>query len=350
MAFFKMAGKIFATNLGLFMPYELNFAITYRCISHCKICNIWKKKPKGELSLEEIKKIARNAGFIHWLRLTGGEPFLRKDYVDIVKAFDKNLDLFFLISPTNGLLPDLVGKQVEKTLKTYQKRYIVAVSIDGPQSIHDRIRGTKGAWDKAVETLLRLKQLEAEYSNFRVFIGYTISPYNLGLFKKTFDDLKKITAITPLDFHINLFQSSDIFYGIQMPNMKRSYFTAVNSEIDTILEMQGRRSIILDHVSGLAQKHLKLAQQFLKTGKMPVDCNIFNLSCFLDPVGNVYPCTVFDRKLGNVRDYKYDLKSVMQSETAKKVREEIKDGKCPKCWTPCEAHQMILSNYFKLLK
>jgi len=349
MAILKLASKILATNLGMFMPYELNFAITYRCISHCRICNIWKRKPKGELTLEEIKKIAKNASFIHWLRLTGGEPFLRKDYVDIVKTFNKHLDLFFLTSPTNGLLPDLVEKQIAKTLKVYDKRYAVAVSIDGPQKIHDRIRGTAGAWNKTIETLLGLKQLESEHKNFRVFIGYTISPYNIGMFKKTFEDIKKITTVTPLDFHINLFQSSDIFYGIQMPDMKKGYFKAVRDEIDTILEMQGRRFTVLDPVSGLAQKHLRLAKQFLLTKKMPVNCNIFNLSCFLDPTGNIYPCTVFDRKLGNVRDYNYDLKKILQSEAAKKVKEEIKEGKCPKCWTPCEAHQMILSNYFKLL-
>jgi len=351
MAVVKLATKILATNLGMFMPYELNFAITYKCISHCRICNIWKRKTKGELTLEEIKKVAKNASFIHWLRLTGGEPFLRKDYVDIVKAFDKNCDLFFLTSPTNGFLPDLVSKQVERTLKVYDKRYAVAVSIDGPEKIHDRIRGTKGAWDKAVETLQRLKRLEAEHKNFRVFVGYTISPYNIGFFKKTFEELKKmLPQISALDFHINLFQSSDVFYGIQMPSMKKSYFTNICKEIDAVLQMQGRRFIAFDPVGGLAQKHLQLAKHFLQTGKMPVDCNIFNLSCFLDPQGNVYPCTVFDRKLGNVRDYNYDLKKVLTSETARNVREEIRAGRCPKCWTPCEAHQMILSNYLKLIK
>jgi MoaA/NifB/PqqE/SkfB family radical SAM enzyme len=348
MAVVKLASKVLATNLGMFMPYELNFAITYRCISHCRVCNIWKRKPHGELTLEEIKRIAKKTGFVHWLRLTGGEPFLRRDYVDIVKAFDKNLDLFFLISPTNGLLPDIVSKRVEKVLKFYEKRYAVTVSIDGPKKIHDHIRGTKGAWDNAVETLLKLKQLQADHKNFRVFVGYTISPYNLGFFKKAFNELSEMLPINASDFHINLFQSSDIFYGMQMPNMKKSYFTNVCREIDTILEMQGSRTIVFDPTGWLGQKHLKLAKQFLRTGKMPVRCNIFNLSCFLDPMGNVYPCTVFDRKLGNIRDYNYDLKKILTSETAKKVRKEIEADRCPQCWTPCEAHQMILSNWLKL--
>jgi radical SAM protein with 4Fe4S-binding SPASM domain len=65
-------------------------------------------------------------------------------------------------------------------------------------------------------------------------------------------------------------------------------------------------------------------------------------------MGNVYPCTVFDRKLGNIRDYNYDLKKILTSETAKKVRKEIEADRCPQCWTPCEAHQMILSNWLKL--
>jgi radical SAM protein with 4Fe4S-binding SPASM domain len=62
----------------------------------------------------------------------------------------------------------------------------------------------------------------------------------------------------------------------------------------------------------------------------------------------VYPCTVFDRKLGNLRKNNYDLKKILVSEKAKKVKEEIIKEMCEQCWTPCEAHQMIVSNWLKL--
>lgn len=111
----KLSYRAARAGMGSFAPFELNFAITYLCNSRCKPCNIWKIKTKDEFSLEEIKEIAKNIKFIHWIRLTGGEPFLRKDYVDIVKVLDEQLDLYLLTTPTNALLPDLVEKKLEKS-------------------------------------------------------------------------------------------------------------------------------------------------------------------------------------------------------------------------------------------
>ena len=47
------------------------------------------------------------------------------------------------------------------------------------------------------------------------------------------------------------------------------------------------------------------------------------------------------------RESNYDLKAILKSDKAREVAEEIRQKKCPHCWTPCEAHQMIMSNWFK---
>jgi len=341
----KFLKKILTTNLGFFDPYELNFAITYKCNSRCTICKIWKERSKNELSLNEIKKIARKIDFIHWIRLTGGEPFLRKDYVQIVKTLKKNLpNLFILTTPTNGLLPNLIHKKVEEVLKFFDKRYVITVSLDGPPKIHDKIRGVKGSWKKAIETYKKLKVLEKENKNFKVFFGYTISPDNVGLFKKTVEEVKKIIpSITADDFHINLFQTSGVYYKNLGQKTSKKYVKQAKKEIGIILKMREKKDLI----SSIENKYLELGKEYLKTGKTPIKCNVFNLSSFVDPFGNVYPCTIFDRKLGNLRENNYDLKKILVSEKAKKVIEEIIKENCPHCWTPCEAHQMIVSNWFK---
>lgn len=340
----KSGFKVFSTNLGFFNPYELNFAITYRCNSRCKICNIWKKKPKNELSLEEIKKMTEKMGFIHWVRMTGGEPFLRKDYVDIVKLFQKNLDLYLLTTPTNGYIPDLTYEKVKSVLRFFNGRYVITVSLDGTKDVHNRIRGLKNAWDSALKTFCKLKELEKRNKKFKVFFGYTISPYNVGLFRQTVEEVKKIIHdIKASNFHINLFQASEIYYSIGNIK-KKDYFKKAQEEINTILKMRGKNFGLMNMIQ---TKYLKLCKVYLKSKKTPLNCNIFNLSCFIDPFGNVYPCSIFDRKLGNLRDFDYDLNKILISKEAKKVREEIIKRVCPNCWTPCEAHQMIMSNWFK---
>ena len=84
-------------------PYKLTFAITYRCQSRCLTCNIWQMKPTNELGLDEIRKFAMANSF-KWIEITGGEPFLRSDIVEVVKAFlEGSKDLYIVTIPTNSL-------------------------------------------------------------------------------------------------------------------------------------------------------------------------------------------------------------------------------------------------------
>jgi len=339
----KLGTKIISTNLGFFNPYELNFAITYRCNSKCKTCGIWKVKPKNEINLDEIKKFAKKIRFIHWIRLTGGEPFLRPDYVDIVRVLNDNLDLFLLSTPTNGTIPNLIYNNVKEILKFFHKRYIISISLDGPKKIHNKIRGVK-CWEAVIETYKKLSELENK--NFKVFFGYTISPYNVGYLKETVNDVKEVLPKVSLkDFHINIFQTSEIYYHNTQRKIKKDYIKKAIEEIELCIDS---RSDFLDPINIIELKYLRLARKYLKTNRIPINCNIFNLSCFVDPMGNVYPCTIFNKKLGNLRENDYDLKRILCSKKAEATMKEIIKGNCPQCWTPCEAHQMILSKWFKI--
>jgi len=50
--------------------------------------------------------------------------------------------------------------------------------------------------------------------------------------------------------------------------------------------------------------------------------------------------------MGNLREYNYDLLKILKSENSVLLNKKIRNGKCPHCWTPCEAYQNILSNLF----
>lgn len=346
-SFLKLGLKVFSTNFGFFNPYELNFAITYKCNSRCKTCNIWKIRSENELSIKEIEKFSQQIKFINWIRLTGGEPFLRDDYEDIVKLLNFSIPHFFLLTtPTNGLLPNLIYGKVKKVLKFFRKKYIITVSLDGPIDIHDEIRGIKGSWQRAVETYKKLKKLEKKYGNFKVFFGYTMSLFNAGFFEKTFRMLKKeIPELTIDDIHTNLFQTSAIYYRIKGSSKnEKDCRRILKQEVINALELKKK---LLNPISLIERKYLRLGKKYLETGKTPIKCNIFNLSCFVSPYGDIYPCTIFDRKLGTLRENNYDLKKILRSNTAKKIKREIIQNKCPQCWTPCEAHQLIMSNWFQ---
>ena len=92
--------------------------------------------------------------------------------------------------------------------------------------------------------------------------------------------------------------------------------------------------------------YLKNVRNYLLSGKSPYKCKSGRISCFIDPTGDVYPCTGINAVLGNLRDNNYDLSRILSNETASAWNEKISKGKCPHCWTPCEAYQNILSNLF----
>ena len=346
----KLGYRIFLSNFNaLKYPYKLTFAITYRCNSRCKLCNIWQKKHDDELSLEEIENFSKKSNFFSWINLTGGEPFLRNDIVSIVNNLIENSnDLYLLNLTTNGLIPDLIRKRTEEILSINPCNMVVVVSLDGTREIHDKIRGIQGSWDKVIETYRLLKDLSKINNNFQSFLGMTLSSLNLGKFEETYYSVKEIIPeVTPNDFHVNLCHYSSHYYS----NLNISNLTGSESKILEDIE----KVIYLRHknfnpISFLEESYLKLAKQFVKTNKTPLNCKAIDTSCFIDSFGNVFPCTIFDKKLGNLRDNDYNLIKILNSETANKIKKEVKELKCPNCWTPCEAYQMVLGDFKNFLR
>jgi len=342
----KFGARVVLSNLGFHAPYSLNFAITYKCNSHCQNCWIWKSRPKDELTLGEIRKLTKHLKFVKWLRLTGGEPFLRGDFVDIVRAMDRNIpDLFMLTTTTNAILPDDIYKKIVGTLRFFHKKFIVAISLDGDRGTHDRLRGVPGNWERAVRLYTRLKALRRRHRNLDVFFGYTIYPANVGMFERTYEELKeRLPGLKPTDIHVNIFHVSDIYYGNAKLRTPRGFAEKAAAEIAAVRRMRGPG---LGPIGLIESTYLRLAPRYLRNGRSPMACNILDLSCFLDPKGDVYPCVTYGRRIGNVRDFGYDLEKAVASPEARRLSAEIKAGRCAQCWTPCEAHNLIISNWLK---
>ena len=335
-------------GMGAGSPFELNFAVTYRCCLRCRNCRIWEQPAQNELTLEEIQKLAGRLKNFSWLRLTGGEPFLRPDFPQIVKAFQAGMpDLYLLSTPTNGFNPELVLRQVKEMLPDLKSRYVVTVSLDGPPGVHDALRGVPESFARAMETYRQLKSLESAFPNFRVFFGYTIQPGNLGKFSSLLEEVKKdFPRLTADDFHVNLAQRSEVYYHNQEVEWEPDYAQEAAGEVKRILKM---RSFSLSPVGLIEDLYLRLGLKYLKTGLCPLACKAPWLSCFITPQGEVYPCTGLNRSLGNLREADYDLNTVLNSPQAKEIAQAIFQGKCPQCWTPCEAHQLIASRFLGAL-
>ncbi len=139
----------------------IQFEITGRCNMKCQHCRAWKD-PKEDMSLHTIEKTL-NFALPESMRetrftISGGEPLLHPDFFKILQFIKtkidnaKNTELDHSVITTNGLL--LTKETVSKIEDLNLGEVYIQVSIDShEEKKHDKFRGRKGAYKKAVEAL-----------------------------------------------------------------------------------------------------------------------------------------------------------------------------------------------------
>lgn len=321
--------------------YKLNLTVTYRCNFRCKTCFIWKKKAINELSIAEYEKIFSYIN-VNWVDVSGGEILLRKDIKEIFSLIIKSQKKLALLHfPTNGFFTDKIKELVDYILANSKVKLIVTVSLDGPKEVHDFIKGVN-SWQKAVDTYKNLRKIKDK--RFKVFLGYTISSFNFDKIDQTIEELKgEIPDIGYSDIHINIEHISQHYYGNSSLNLdKEKVKKAVESYINK------RKYNLYNIVDYLEYGYHIRIKNYLKNNRTPLKCRSLINSVFIDPQGNIFPCSIYNKNLGNLRDNDYDLYKILKSKKAETLREKIKKGLCPQCWTPCEAYQMILASLLNL--
>jgi MoaA/NifB/PqqE/SkfB family radical SAM enzyme len=339
-----LASRASRANFGrLDFPYKLTFCITYWCNYACQTCNIWQMKPRDELSLDEIRRFFRRSNRFVWVDVTGGEVSLRKDFVPICEAIIESCpDLLLLHFPTNGYLTDKIVAATRDILRMGPEKLMITVSTDGDEAMNDRIRGVEGGWRRQIETFRRLRELPGA----EVVLGMTLSAANVDHFPQAFAAARReIPDLDYRDFHVNIVHES----GHYLHNADLALRQAVEPEaLARATEAYARlRGFGWSPVNYLERAYLKHVRRYLESGRTPMRCHALRSSCFIDSWGNVFPCTIYDRKVGSLRAADYDLARIWQAEETAALQREIWDYKCPQCWTPCEAYQSILGNVLR---
>jgi len=301
-------------------PEQITFFVTNKCNLSCSHCFYWRelnKKAKEELSLEEIKKISQNMGDFAFLSLTGGEPFLRKDIAQIATIFHKNNHITRLSIPTNGLLTDKIINSTKKILEANPDlRVIIKISLDGPEKTHDQIRGMKGCFKTAVKTYEKLKALKKSYPNLRVGTLTTISTLNQQSVDQLYDFIKN--RLKPDHVGLNLIRGK----------VKDSQI----KNIDIKLYKQVYQKILKDSSDRFFKLYKKavfnLITKIIDQNKFQTACFAGILSAVIYSNGDLYPCELLNKKMGNLRDANYDFKKIWAGHKARQIRRDIKKDRC----------------------
>ena len=174
------------------------------------------------------------------LDLTGGEPHLRGDLVDVALDAARLKPSFFprlrsIVITSNGLLPQRIVSNYQRILEGLGTDIdlVSVISIDGIGETHDKIRGTKGAFELAAKTIGGLVELRKEYPNYFIGIKTTILPENVN----------ELDAILDFALEKNLFHiiSPVFFTEARFINLdKRDELRLGTDEYQRVLKLYSR--------------------------------------------------------------------------------------------------------------
>lgn len=310
--------------------------LTERCNLRCSHCYQGEKRP-DEMSLPEIKAIidetsqmladwkeSYDLSFTSSFNVTGGEPFLRKDIFHVLeKLKDNSFDTYIL---TNGTL---VTRDIATALALLKVEG-VQVSMEGPEDIHDAIRGAgsfkaslKGIGhllDEGLELTLNttLSEMNAPYFMDMIELASELGAQRLGF-----------SRLVPSGCGKKMLDSM-----LQPADVKDLYNKIFSSDTKGLQITTGD----------------PIAEQLRCTaGEDPADpaasggCAAGVSGLTILPDGTVTPCRRLPVPIGNVKhDSLRDIWS--SSETLKALRDKGSyKGKCGKCkkWSSCRGCRAI---------
>jgi radical SAM protein with 4Fe4S-binding SPASM domain len=217
-----------------------------------------------------------------YITVTGGEPFSRRDFPDLLRVFKARRDYFSFSVLTNGTLLDDV--MIECLLDA--RPGYVQVSIDGTQATHDRIRGL-GSFQKAISTLERMNAVglrtmiafTAHRANYREFINVARLGRRLGVARVWGDRLIPEGSGKHIEEQMLTVEETQEFFRI----MK-----------------QARQEAEMEFPEGQTEISMHRALQFLVGDGHPYHCTAGDTLFTVMPNGDLFPCRRMPIRVGNL--------------------------------------------------
>jgi MoaA/NifB/PqqE/SkfB family radical SAM enzyme len=335
----RLAPAVMAARITGITPFKVLLAVTDRCESRCGHCKAWQRTPGDELRPDEIARLLGQWPLLRWVDISGGEPTSRPDAPDVADAVALSARrLAFLHFATNGSNPAAALDFARRLVVAGGPPVVVTVSLDGDEEIHDRMRGVKGAFARAVETAAALARMD----RVDVYAGTTVTPLNLPHLGRIRDALARaLPNVVPDRWHVNLMNRSGHFFGnLDLPPM------ATGDVLEAVRIVEGLRPPSGDPFSWVEHLFLRNLRLHTLSGRAPVPCEALRASVFVGPGGDVFPCHIRGPSVGNVRDSGLRIDRVLAGPLARLERARIDCRGCDDCWTPCEAYPSMASHPF----
>lgn len=313
------------------MPIDAVVAVTYRCNSRCIMCDIWQIKDFPEMPAQAFAKLPATLKDVN---ISGGEPFLRTDLVEIVRVIKKACPKANLNISTNGFLVETI-KQVLPEIKRVDPNIAISVSIDGVGQMHEKVRRVQGAWPKVVETVRFCREVaKIKYVKF----AFTLNDINLEQLQTAYEWSKRLgTEFTMAVAHssANFFGGTKEKFHFFDDRVKKQFEHIIKELLKSMRPKDWARAYFVD---GL--------YRITKGGKRPLESYAGEDFFYLDPKGDIYPSVIDDAIMGNINDGS-NFDELWYSQQAQEARDAIR-GFESNYWMVCTARSAMKRNPLKV--
>ena len=257
-------------------PLVVSFELTHSCTADCRHCDKGRIKPEpaGLLRAADYGRL-RAELMPMAVQLSGGEPLLRPDLEEIVRAVKEPSGLPYTILVTNGRLFTEEKYLALRALGVNQ----FSISLDFPDERHDSFRQSPGLY----EHLSKLVPTLAAHGFDDVAMNTAITRDNLTSLRDIYERATQwgvnisYSAYTPLRTH-------------SMDHYIRSAedLAILRRTLDDLLDLKARNGRIANSSWTLSGIH-----DFFLHGTIP-GCKAGRRFMVVTPTGGLRPCSMFE--------------------------------------------------------
>jgi MoaA/NifB/PqqE/SkfB family radical SAM enzyme len=297
--------------------------VTYRCNLRCRVCDLparaaARRRAGGhEMDAKALARVLADMRAIGVLGVgvTGGEPMLRDDLPEVLRAGTR-LGLHVHLNTDGFRVEEAAGDLVRTGLRS------VNVSLDGPDAqTHDRARGRVGAFADAVSALGALRRARGRRGRPRLSAVTVLTAKNVGRAEAV-----ARAALEAGADRVGVIPVHDFGQGEDAPDP---------GEVERGLA--GLRRLRAEGVLDNSVAYLDLLPRAFRGEPSPLSCYAPWSSVVVDCYGDVYPCfPLMERKepVGTV-----PLLPLWRSEAYARARARL--SSCTACLWNCHTEMNL---------
>ncbi len=242
--------------------------------------NAEKQRPaEYELNRTALKKM--NDGVRAHITVTGGEPFIREDFFELLETLYERRRKYSYAILTNGTMID--RKTAEKLAEL--KPGFIQISIEGDEASHDSIRG-EGSHELAVQALHNLKK-----AGIRTMVSFTAHKGNFMKFPEAVKTAKTVRAEKVWADRLVVEGRGKGLAGMSLNCSEAKEFFDI---------MKGCEGGVFSKLFTSTEVSMRRSLQFLTGGREPYRCGAGESLITVMPDGTVYPCRRLPISCGNL--------------------------------------------------